>query len=103
MDLFSEHSIFERRPKMPGLWTRFFFRDETVLDGVLPHNLTEWPVMGYVFVPPQARANRQKVFIPRQSLMKTELRGVIGSQSQSLVRAPELDTGAADRQLTIFE
>jgi hypothetical protein len=101
-DLFTEHNLFERRPRAPGLWTRFVFRDGAVLDGILSHNLLEWPAAGYFVVPPQARANRQKVFIPRAALAGTELRGVVGGAGRGAVK---LDTsaGGSERQLSIFD
>ena len=53
-DLFSAQSSFERRPKTPGLWTSFRLRDGDVLEGVLPHNILEWPEQGYFLTPPRA-------------------------------------------------
>jgi hypothetical protein len=79
LDLFDSHPVFERRPRLPGLWTRFTLRDGDQIDGILPHNLAEWPKQGYVFVPPHASAPRQRIFIPREALKKTELQGVIGA------------------------
>lgn len=77
-DLFRRFSLFERRPKVPGLWTRFTFRDGDRLDGILSHNLLEWPETGYAVTPPRAGPTRQRVFIPRPALIGTELRGVVG-------------------------
>jgi len=54
-DLFTADPLFVRRPKLPGLWARFTFRDGEKLDGVLPHNLLEWPEGGYLLVPPKPR------------------------------------------------
>jgi hypothetical protein len=101
-DLFSEHNLFERRPKIVGLWTRFYFRDSTVLDGVLTQNLIEWPENGYLIVPPHARANRQKVFIPRRALVRTDVRGVIGGLSSS-TRDRGTKPSVAARQLGMFD
>ncbi len=101
-DLFLEHNRFERRPRVPGLWTRFTFRDGEVLDGILSHNLLEWPTTGYFIVPPQAKATRQRVFIPRVALSGTELRGVVGGSG--LARADrELVKQKGATQLTIFD
>ncbi len=77
-NLFSENTKFERRPKVPGLWTRFELRDGDHLDGVLSHNLAEWPEAGFLAIPPRAGSLRQRVFLPRSALTKTELRGIIG-------------------------
>ncbi len=102
-DLFTEHNLFERRPRVPGLWTRFLFRDGAVLDGVLSHNLIEWPTSGYLVVPPQARANRQRVFVPRIALMGTELRGVVGGWGRPVGKSGEIGLDQRSRQLTIFD
>ena len=102
-DLFTSHSLFERRPKVPGLWTRFTFRDGDRLDGILSHNLLEWPLAGYFITPPRAGASRQRVFVPRAALIGTELRGVVGRSAVSL-RGREEPAGAVDQsQLTMFD
>jgi hypothetical protein len=101
-DLFDAHTLFERRPKAPGLWTRFTFRDGAKLDGILSHNLLEWPEHGYFVTPPHAGANRQRVFIPRQALIQTELRGVVGTSAASVEGRRKTEETAA-RQLPMFE
>ena len=80
-DLFTAHNFFERRPKVPGLWTRFTFRDGDKLDGILSHNLLDWPDPGYLITPAGAGAGRQRVFIPRLALSRTELLGVVGAST----------------------
>lgn len=100
-DLFTEHNLFERRPSVPGLWTRFTFRDDQVLDGILPHNLLEWPQAGYMITPPQARGSRQRVFIPRLALKSTELRGVVGGPG--IVSPKDKAQRPNIHQLEIFE
>ena len=102
-DLFTEHNLFERRPRVPGLWTRFAFRDGAVLDGILSHNLLDWPNSGYFVIPPQARATRQKVFIPREALVGTELRGVVGGARLALKSPDVRKDRDSERQLRIFE
>jgi hypothetical protein len=102
-DLFTEHTNFERRPKLPGIWVRFFFRDDSVLDGILPHNLVEWPLSGYMLVPPQARANRQRVFVPKQALVRTEIKGVIGGGTPAGSKPPTARDEDSVRQMTIFD
>jgi hypothetical protein len=83
-DLFSVHQTFDRRPKTPGLWTRFLFRDGDRLDGILAHNLLDWPVSGFLITPPHAGAGRQKAFLPRAALQSTELLGVVGAPRRAL-------------------
>ncbi len=101
-DLFLEHNTFERRPRAPGLWVRFLFRDGAQLDGVLSHNLLEWPSSGYLLTPPQARASRQRVFIPRLAVIATDLLGVIGGGKRPASQIDE-STRQGDRQLSIFD
>jgi len=101
-DLFRESNLFERRPKVPGLWTRFLFRDGDRLDGILSPNLLEWPKEGYVITPPKSGAARQRVFIPRAAILGTELRGVVGSSAPSRARRRKEPLSAED-QLRMFE
>jgi hypothetical protein len=97
-DLFESTLVFERRPRMPGLWTRFTLRDGDQIDGVLPSNLIEWPSQGYIIIPPRASVLRQRIFIPRQALKKTELQGVIGSAKDKMKQR-----AAAADQLKMFD
>lgn len=100
-DLFSDENLFERRPKLAGLWTRFVFRDGDLLEGVLPHNLLDWPRQGYLVTPPRAGLTRQLAFIPREALSETHLMGVVG------VPGGDKRKGRQDRpavgQLTMFD
>jgi hypothetical protein len=101
-DLFTQHKVFERRPKVPGLWTRFTFRDGDRLDGILSHNLLEWPEAGYFITPPRAGAGRQRVFIPRAALIGTELRGVV-RRSAIAGKQGAMEKGDEQNQLSMFE
>jgi hypothetical protein len=103
LDLFSEHPLFERRPKVAGLWTRFSFRDGAQLDGMLSHNLLDWPPAGYLITPPRAGATRQRVFIPRAAVMATELRGVVGSSLAAATKRGKATAEPARGQLSMFE
>ncbi len=96
-DLFDLHPMFERRPKAAGLWVRFTFRDGAQLDGVLSHNLLEWPQHGYFATPPYASTNRQRMFIPRLALTQTDLRGVINAELRRKSEPP------VERQLPMFD
>lgn len=101
-DLFSDHNLFERRPKVAGLWTRFRLRDGDRLDGILPHNLLEWPEHGYLIVPPRAGATRQKVFLARAAVTATELRGVVGV-SAAAVPSGRAERAGPERQIKMFD
>ncbi len=100
-DLFSAGNLFERRPKLAGLWTRFSFRDGDQLEGVLSHNLTDWPRHGYLITPPRAGLTRQLVFIPREAVSETQLLGVVGTPLGEKRKMPR--RSSADNQLTMFD
>ncbi len=103
-DLFSAHIAFERRPKTQGLWASFRLIDDDVLEGVLGHNLAEWPAQGYLMTPPKASAYRQRVFLPRQAVRETALLGLIGKGStfdgKAAKKKMERDEA---RQLSMFD
>ena len=102
-DLFTANNLFERRPRIPGLWVRFAFRDRSILDGVLSQNLLEWPASGFYIVPPQARGGRQRVFIPRTAVTGTELMGVIGAGGSAGPKEKPLAIASPNRQIKLFE
>lgn len=101
--LFTHHNLFERRPKVPGLWTRFSFRDGDKLDGILSHNLLEWPSLGYLITPPRPGPGRQRVFIPRAALLGTELRGVVGTSLAASPLRKRSGPSPQEGQLTMFD
>jgi hypothetical protein len=101
-DLFEVHTTFERRPKVAGLWTRFTFRDGAKLDGILSHNLLDWPEKGYFATPPHAGLHRQRVFIPRAALIGTEIRGVVGSAALAIRERRKSDR-PIELQLPMFD
>lgn len=100
-DLFTSHNLFERRPKVPGLWTRFTFRDGDQLDGILSHNLLEWPNPGFFLTPPRASATRQRVFVPKEAVNRTEILGVVGTSALRAAGSAKRKT--AEEQLKMFE
>jgi hypothetical protein len=100
--LFSEHNLFERRPRVPGLWTRFTLLDGDQLDGILPHNLLEWPSQGYTITPPHATGLRQRVFIPRLAVRLTELRGVVGISLAGAAQERRRGRTTPEGQLDMF-
>lgn len=102
-NLFAESNLFERRPKVPGLWTRFTFRDGDRLDGILSHNLLDWPKEGYLITPPKASATRQRVFIPRAAVFGTELRGVVGRSGLASAQRTKEAPGRPEDQLRMFD
>jgi len=74
-----EKKLFQSRPKLEGLWVRMTFRDEDVLDGILPNDLLQVSDKGVTVTPPDPYSNNQKIFVPRQALTQITVLGVIGS------------------------
>ena len=101
-DLFQPPATFDRRPKTPGLWTSFRLRDGDILEGVLPHNLLEWPSQGYLIIPPRSNAYRQRVFLPRQAVVETVLRGTIGNKTPPASKISKKSDSPGE-QLSMFE
>ena len=85
-ELFDGASTFERRPRVPGLWTRFTLRDGDRIDGILSSNLADWPAYGFMFTPPRPTSSRQKVFLARESITHSDFFGVIGIPTLSRPR-----------------
>jgi hypothetical protein len=104
-DLFITQNSFERRPKTPGLWASFRLRDGDILEGVLPHNILEWPAQGYLLTPPKASAYRQRVFLPRQAIQETALLGLVGKANvlDSKIAGTKKSVLEAGKQLTMFD
>jgi hypothetical protein len=102
-DLFSTANSFERRPKTPGLWTSFRLRDDDLLEGVLPHNILEWPPQGYFLTPPRSNAFRQRVFLPRQAVRDTALLGLVGKANALAGKTAKKVKIDPARQLSMFD
>jgi hypothetical protein len=93
-----EHRTYTSRPKTPGLWARFRFRDGDSLEGILPNNLLQIETQGFSAVPPDPSFQNQRIFIPRAALERVEVLGVIGSALRRRTK-PRADEG----QLKMFE
>jgi hypothetical protein len=74
-----ERRAFQNRPKMSGLWLRMVFRDGDILEGLHPNNLLQLEPFGFTVTPPDASANEQRVFVPREALREIQALGVVGS------------------------
>jgi len=93
-----ERLTFLTRPKMPGLWVSFRFRDGEVLEGILPNNLLPIDPHGFVVIPPDANGNQQRIFVPRQAVLAVEVLGVVGSPLRRRKPAP-----VSQDQIRLFE
>jgi hypothetical protein len=88
---------FTSRPRTEGLWVRLRFRDNEVIEGMMPNDLIQEGTEGFSIIPPDT-ANTQRIFVPRQALAEMTVLAVIGEKkSQRRGRRPE-DT----RQVPMF-
>jgi hypothetical protein len=89
---------FTTRPRTEGLWVRLKFKDNEVIEGMMPNDLAQNPAEGFLMNPPDLRSNTQRVFVPRASLISLSVIAVIGAARR------RRKGGAPDtRQVTLFE
>jgi len=88
---------FTSRPRVEGLWVRLRFRDNEVIEGMMPNDLLQDGAEGFSIIPPDANGNTQKIFVPRSALAEMTVLGVIGEKAGRRRRRPE-DT----RQVPMF-
>lgn len=69
---------FTTRPRAEGLWVRLKFRDNDVMEGIMPNNLAQISPEGFFINPPDTRSNTQRIFVPRSSLSELTVLAVIG-------------------------
>jgi hypothetical protein len=88
---------FTSRPRVEGLWVRLRFRDNEVIEGMMPNDLLQDGAEGFAVIPPDPNSNTQRIFVPRSALAELTVLGVIGEKSGRRGRRPE-DT----RQVPMF-
>ena len=76
-----DRKVFHTRPKMEGLWVRMLFRDNDLMEGILPNNLLQIDYYGFSFVPPDPFSNNQRIFVPRDALRDLHVLGVVGGKT----------------------
>ncbi len=77
---------FANRPRAEGLWVRMRFRDNDVVEGLMPNDLMQVSPEGFLISPPDTRSNTQRIFVPRTALTEMVVLGVIGERVR---RKPE--------------
>jgi hypothetical protein len=88
---------FTTRPRTAGLWVRVRFRDNEIIEGMMPNDLTQISD-GYLINPPDTGSNTQRIFVPRTSVSAMTVLAVIGGTRRR--RQP----GKTDeRQAEMFE
>lgn len=83
---------FTSRPRTEGLWVRLKFKDNEVLEGMMPNDLTQSTPEGYLVNPPDMRSNTQRIFVPRSALESLTVLAVIGAARRRRKGMPG-DTG----------
>jgi len=91
---------FTTRPRTEGLWLRLTFKDNDVLEGMMPNDLSQITPEGYLINPPDTRSNTQRIFVPRNALVAVTVLAVIGG-AQSRRKKPATAT-VDERQIPIF-
>ncbi len=92
-----DRKVFHTRPKMEGLWVRMLFRDNDLMEGILPNNLLQIDPYGFSFVPPDPFSNNQRIFVPREALRDIHVLGVVGGKAGRAKKAEVKD------QIKLFE
>ena len=88
---------FTSRPRTEGLWVRLKFKDNEVLEGMMPNDLSLTTAEGFLVNPPDLRSNTQRIFVPRSSLESLTVLAVIGA-----TRRHRKAVAADTRQVQLF-
>ena len=78
---------FTSRPRVEGLWVRLRFRDNEVIEGMMPNDLLQEGGEGFSIIPPDAQSNTQRIFVPRQAIQTLEVVSLIGAASRKKTEA----------------
>jgi hypothetical protein len=70
---------FSGRPRTEGLWLRMTFRDNDILEGIAPNDLSILEAQGVQVTPPDLRSNTQRIYVPRLALTELVVLAVIGA------------------------
>jgi hypothetical protein len=88
---------FTSRPRTEGLWVRLKFKDNEVLEGMMPNDLSLTTAEGFLVNPPDLRSNTQRIFVPRSALESLTVLAVIGA-----TRRHRKGTAMDTRQVQLF-
>jgi hypothetical protein len=88
---------FASRPRTEGLWVRLKFKDNEVLEGMMPNDLSLTTAEGFLVNPPDLRSNTQRIFVPRSALESLTVLAVIGA-----TRRQRKGTATDVRQVQLF-
>jgi hypothetical protein len=79
---------FTSRPRTEGLWVRLKFKDNEIIEGLMPNDLAQQASDGFLVNPPDLRSNTQRIFVPRSALDSLTVLAVIGGTHRQR-RRPE--------------
>ena len=79
---------FTSRPRTEGLWVRLKFKDNEIIEGLMPNDLAQQTSDGFLINPPDLRSNTQRIFVPRTALDSLTVLAVIGGTHRQR-RRPE--------------
>ena len=74
----SNRKTFTTRPRTEGLWVRLKYKDNDMVEGLMPNDLTQISPDGFLLNPPDTRGNTQRIFVPRSALASLNVLAVIG-------------------------
>jgi hypothetical protein len=97
----SARKTFATRPRAEGLWVRMKFKDNDMLEGLMPNDLTLLSSDGFLVNPPDSRGNLQRIFVPKSALAELTVLGVIGGPAARR-RRPRVAPAADSRQVPMF-
>jgi hypothetical protein len=89
---------FTSRPRSEGLWVRLKFRDNEIIEGMMPNNLMQMSAEGFLVNPPDSRSNTQRIFVPRLALSELTVLAVIGAATRRRKTPP-----GDQQQVPLFE
>lgn len=92
---------FATRPRTEGLWVRLKFKDNDVMEGLMPNDLAHLSRDGFLINPPDSRGNLQRIFVPRGALAELTVLGVIGGPAARRRRKPTAPV-VDSRQVPMF-
>jgi hypothetical protein len=83
---------FTSRPRTEGLWVRLKFKDNDMLEGLMPNDLNQIGSDGFLLNPPDTRGNVQRIFVPKTAVTQANVLAVIGG-SQTRRRPAKAEEG----------
>lgn len=92
-DFEPERKAFLSRPKLDGLWVRLKFRDDDVIEGVVPNDLLSLLDRGVQITPPDLHGTTLRIFIPRTALSEMTVLGVVGIARRKPSAPPQPQPG----------